>query len=101
MRWLCRLVTPPGGTVLDPFAGSGSTGKAARLEGFGFVGVEKEGDYLEIATARAQAELVTRPDMLERDEQADLFAKGGDAGDTQKPSGLSGRSGPPESEGGG
>jgi len=75
MRWLCRLVTPPGGTVLDPFAGSGSTGKAAMLEGFGFVGVEKDGDYLDIATARAAAELVTRPDMLEQDEQADLFAK--------------------------
>lgn len=42
MRWLCRLVTPPGGVVLDPFMGSGSTGCAAVVEGFGFVGVEIE-----------------------------------------------------------
>ena len=40
MRHLCRLVTPPGGRVLDPFAGSGSTAKAAVLEGFEFVGFE-------------------------------------------------------------
>jgi site-specific DNA-methyltransferase (adenine-specific) len=45
MRWLCRLVTPPGGIVLDPFAGSGSTGQAARDEGFGCVLIEREGDY--------------------------------------------------------
>ena len=37
MRYLCRLVTPPGGTILDPFVGSGSTGKAAKMEGFSFV----------------------------------------------------------------
>lgn len=55
MRWLCRLVTPPGGTVLDPFTGSGSTGKAAILEGFDFIGIEKEQEYLEIATARIAA----------------------------------------------
>jgi len=74
MQWLCRLVTPPGGTVLDPFAGSGSTGKAAVLEGFGFAGVEKGDEYIEIAQARAQAELVTRPEALDPDEpQADLF----------------------------
>lgn len=52
MRYLCRLVTPPGGTVLDPFTGSGSTGKAARLEGFGFIGFELDPDYVAIATAR-------------------------------------------------
>lgn len=52
MRYLCRLVTPPGGTVLDPFAGSGSTGKAAVLEGFEFVGIEKDAEYCEIARAR-------------------------------------------------
>ena len=40
MRYLVRLVTPPGGVVLDPFMGSGSTGKAAALEGFSFVGIE-------------------------------------------------------------
>lgn len=54
MRYLCRLVTPPGGTVLDPFAGSGSTGKAAVLEGFDFVGIEKEAEYMEIARARLE-----------------------------------------------
>jgi site-specific DNA-methyltransferase (adenine-specific) len=52
MRYLCRLVTPPGGIVLDPFAGSGSTGKAAILEGFRFVGIEKETEYVAIANAR-------------------------------------------------
>lgn len=52
MRYLCRLVTPPGGVVLDPFAGSGSTGKAAVLEGFHFIGIEREAEYVEIARAR-------------------------------------------------
>lgn len=52
MRYLCRLVTPPGGLVLDPFAGSGSTGKAAALEGFRFVGVELDPDYAAIAQHR-------------------------------------------------
>jgi DNA modification methylase len=52
MRYLCRLVTPPGGVVLDPFMGSGSTGKAALLEGFQFIGIEREAEYLEIAKAR-------------------------------------------------
>jgi site-specific DNA-methyltransferase (adenine-specific) len=52
MRYLCRLVTPPNGTVLDPFTGSGSTGKAAVLEGFNFVGVELSAEYVEIANAR-------------------------------------------------
>lgn len=52
MRYLCRLVTPPGGVVLDPFMGSGSTGKAAVLEGFRFVGIEREAEYVEIARAR-------------------------------------------------
>ncbi len=52
MRWLCRLVTPPGGLVLDPFNGSGTTGCAALLEGFRYVGVEREAEYVEIARAR-------------------------------------------------
>lgn len=52
MRYLCRLVTPLGGTILDPFMGSGSTGKAAKLEGFGFIGIEREAEYVEIAKAR-------------------------------------------------
>lgn len=55
MRYLCRLVTPPGGVVLDPFTGSGSTGKAAILEGFRFIGIEREAEYVEIARARILA----------------------------------------------
>ena len=56
MAYLCRLVTPPGGTVLDPFMGSGSTGKAAIREGFQFIGIEMNPEYLEIAKARIDAE---------------------------------------------
>lgn len=52
MRYLCRLVTPKGGTVLDPFFGSGSTGKAAILEGFNFVGIEIDGGYFRICKER-------------------------------------------------
>ena len=52
MRYLCRLVTPKGGTVLDPFTGSGTTGIAAKLEGFEFIGIEREVDYVKIAEAR-------------------------------------------------
>jgi site-specific DNA-methyltransferase (adenine-specific) len=52
MRYLCRLVTPPGGTVLDPFTGSGSTGRGAVLEGFDFIGCELSPEYAEIARAR-------------------------------------------------
>jgi site-specific DNA-methyltransferase (adenine-specific) len=55
MRYLCRLVTPPGGVVLDPFTGSGSTGKGATLEGFRFIGIEREAEYVEIAKARIAA----------------------------------------------
>jgi site-specific DNA-methyltransferase (adenine-specific) len=58
MRYLCRLVTPPGGVVLDPFTGSGSTGKAAMLEGFRFIGIEREAEYVEIARARIQAAIL-------------------------------------------
>lgn len=52
MRYLCRLVTPKGGTILDPFSGSGSTGKAATLEGFNFTGFELTPEYAEIANVR-------------------------------------------------
>ena len=52
MRYLCRLITPKGGTVLDPFMGSGSTGIAAKDEGFDFIGIEKEKEYFEIAERR-------------------------------------------------
>ena len=56
MAWLIRLVTPPNGTVLDPFAGSGSTLVAAKREGFGFIGVELTGEYIPIIEARTGVE---------------------------------------------
>ncbi len=55
MRWLCRLVTPPDGLILDPFCGSGSTGVAASLEGFRFIGIDDKPDYCEIARRRIAA----------------------------------------------
>jgi site-specific DNA-methyltransferase (adenine-specific) len=55
MRYLCRLVTPTGGTVLDPIVGAGSTGKAAMLEGFDFIGIERDPEYVKIAEARIGA----------------------------------------------
>jgi DNA modification methylase len=63
MRYLCRLVTPPGGTVLDPFMGSGSTGIAARAESFNFVGIELDPDYFAIAQQR-----ITNSESLTGDE---------------------------------
>jgi site-specific DNA-methyltransferase (adenine-specific) len=69
MRYLCRLVTPPGGVVLDPFAGSGSTGKAAVLEGFRFLGIEREAEYVEIARAR----IASAEDKASQPRQAALF----------------------------
>ena len=57
MRYLCRLVTQPNGIVLDPFMGSGSTGKAAILEGFQFTGIDITPEYVTIATARIEAAL--------------------------------------------
>jgi DNA modification methylase len=64
MRWLVRLVTPPGGTVLDPFMGSGSTGCAAVLEGFDFIGIEQSAEYAEIAERRI-AHWAKRPTVLQ------------------------------------
>ena len=55
MKYLCRLVTPKGGIVLDPFMGSGYTGMAAKDEGFDFVGIEREEEYFGIAEARFNA----------------------------------------------
>lgn len=61
MRWLVRLVTPAGGTVLDPFAGSGTTVEAALLEGFSIVAIEREAEYLPLIEARvARASPVAR-----------------------------------------
>ena len=55
MKYLCRLITPKGGTILDPFMGSGSTGMAAKEENFEFVGIEKEEQYFNIASARIES----------------------------------------------
>ena len=75
MAYLCRLVTPPGGAVLDPFMGSGSTGKAAVREGFRFIGIEREADYLRIATARIEAQMCTSRAESEPPPQNDLFSE--------------------------
>ncbi len=61
MRYLVRLITPRNGTVLDPFTGSGSTGKAAVLEGFNFIGIEQSAEYIEIAKARVNSVYDSRP----------------------------------------
>lgn len=69
-KWLCRLITPPGGTVLDPFCGSGSIGVAALQEGFSFIGIERQAEYLAISRARLihalnTAPQTTQPTLLE------------------------------------
>lgn len=80
MRYLCRLVTAPGGLILDPFAGSGSTGKAAIAEGFRFVGAELDPAYAEIARARCEAAAAKLPAEVhiesEEAAQLDLFGEG-------------------------
>ncbi len=65
MRWLVRLVTPVGGTVLDPFLGSGTTGMACRLESRGFVGIEKEAEYFNIAEKRIASTSTLFDDVAE------------------------------------
>ena len=71
MAYLCRLVTPPGGVVLDPFMGSGSTGKAAMREGFRFIGCELSEEYAAIARARIEhASQQVDPDPLPEPEPA-------------------------------
>ena len=72
MRYLCRLVTPPGGVVLDPFTGSGSTGKAAMLEGFSFIGCELSEEYAAIANARIEAAM-NKKDDSKPDKQMSLI----------------------------
>lgn len=61
MRYLCRLITPPNGTILDPFMGSGSTGKAAMWEGFNFVGIDEDADYVRIAQSRIEFAIKNPP----------------------------------------
>ncbi len=67
MRWLCRIITPPGGLVLDPFAGSGTTGIAAVSEGFDFVGVELDPDHHAIAMARIEHAAAVAPETNRAD----------------------------------
>ena len=73
MRWLVRLVTPPGGIVLDPFAGSGTTLEAAVLEGFAAVGIEREADYLQLIEARMRRLRVARANRAQYAEYGDTF----------------------------
>jgi site-specific DNA-methyltransferase (adenine-specific) len=61
MAYLCRLITPPSGTILDPFMGSGSTGVAALREGFKFIGIELNPEYAKIAQNRIENELNKAP----------------------------------------
>ena len=70
MRYLCRLITPPNGIVLDPFMGSGSTGKGAILEGFDFIGMELDPEYIEIAKARIE---YAQKEFKENQSQQKLF----------------------------
>ena len=70
MRYLCRLITPPNGIVLDPFMGSGSTGKGAILEGFDFIGMELDPEYVEIAKARIE---YAQKEFKENQSQQKLF----------------------------
>jgi site-specific DNA-methyltransferase (adenine-specific) len=65
MRYLCRLVTPANGTVLDPFMGSGSTGKAAILEGFQFIGIDMTPEYVDIARARIEHAFKNKQNTLD------------------------------------
>lgn len=86
MRYLCRLVTQPGGVVLDPFCGSGSTGKAALLEGFRFIGCELQPEYATIARTRCEHALagaapedvaVSSPSVKPQSNQLSLFESAG------------------------
>lgn len=87
MRWLCRLVTPPGGLILDPFAGSGSTGVAAIAEGFDAILIEREAEYVSdirrrIAWAQGEGRLTAQEMAKVADISADdlpLFAQPGEA----------------------
>jgi site-specific DNA-methyltransferase (adenine-specific) len=85
MRWLVRLVTPPGGVALDPFTGSGTTGIACMLEGLRFVGIEREPEYAAIARARiawwmAHPEGVEIVKALEADRERRKVADSGQLG---------------------
>ncbi len=72
MEYLVKLVTPPNGTVLDPFTGSGSTGKAAILQGFNFIGIEMTQEYVPIIEGRlkhAEAKVAEAKENIEAQPQ--------------------------------
>jgi len=73
MAYLLRLVTPAGGVALDPFMGSGSTGKAAMREGFQFIGCEIDEQYAAIARARIEHEITRQQEQQAESDQLDLF----------------------------
>lgn len=73
MAYLLRLVTPAGGVALDPFMGSGSTGKAAMREGFQFIGCEIDEQYAAIARARIDHEITRQQELQAESDQLDLF----------------------------
>lgn len=92
MRWLCRLVTPPGGVVLDPFAGTGATGEAAWREGFSAVLIEREGEYQ--ADIRRRMDLATEGPAMRAAERVKARGREADAGPLfQAASGRPGSSG--------
>ncbi len=77
MRYLVRLVCVRGGTVLDPFMGSGSTGCAAIAEGMRFVGIEQSEEYADIAVGRLKLALTTAPEVVELDTNKRASRPGG------------------------
>jgi hypothetical protein len=82
MEWLIKLITPPGGVVLDPFMGSGSTGVAAKRLGFPFIGIEREQEYMDIATKRIEScSVANKPSKTEDPRQLSLLAKEGSQAD--------------------
>lgn len=80
MRWLVRLVTPKGGNVLDPFAGSGTTLLAAHLEGLDYLGIEREAEYVEIIRERLRHAETLR-DSTDPSRRRGKSEKGSDEGE--------------------
>lgn len=72
MRYLVKLVTPPGGVVLDPFMGSGTTGVACAELGFDFIGIEQDSSYLEIAERRIEHAQALHEEQQRTAEQLEL-----------------------------
>ena len=73
MRWLVRLVTSPGGTVLEPFAGSGTTVEACIVEGFRCIAIEREDDYLPLITQRIYRRRYPVAAIKQRGDDLGLF----------------------------